>query len=386
MDQSFQIASLLRKKIKGEISSDEEKLLQQWIEKSQSNLALYEKILDDKTLLDKLESYQLFDNEKTWSSLEKKLFKTKVIRLEPKKFLRYAAMLIPFIMLFGISYYWESFSYSSLAKVDEIIKPYEQKATLILANGEKLNLQSKTITNIQEGRAHLINQNNTLKYTSEENAKEIEPLIYNTLVIPKGGNYQLTLSDGTEVWLNANSSIKYPVAFTDSTREVFLEGEAFFDVQHNGKPFLVNTQETNIRVLGTSFNVWAYSDESYNATTLVEGSIKLSTAKMEKVLVPNEQASIFLNESDIRVKDVNTNLYTSWMEGKIEFEGENLEAVMRRLARLYDFKYSFKNEAAKDFHFTARIDNSQPISSILEMLELTTNVEFKLKENTIIIL
>jgi len=386
MEQNFQIASLLSKKIKGEISLEEEKQLQQWREKNQSNAVLYEKVLDDHTLLNKLEEYQLFDQAKTWSSLENRLFKTKVIRLEARRLLRYAALLIPFIMLAGLSYYWEDFSSSPLANVDEIIKPYEQKATLILANGDMLDLQSKTLTTIQEGRALLINQNNSLKYTAEEKQKEIEPLIYNTLVTPKGGNYQLTLSDGTEVWLNANSSIKYPVVFTDSTREVFVEGEAFFNVQHNGKPFLVNTQETNIRVLGTSFNVWAYSDEPYTATTLVEGSIKLSTSKMDRVLVPNEQASIFSTETDIRVKDVNTDLYTSWMEGKIEFEAENLEAVMRRLARLYDFKYSFENEAAKDFHFTARIDNSQPISSILKMLELTTNVEFRLKENTIIIL
>ncbi|MBL4593297.1 MAG: FecR family protein [Flavobacteriales bacterium] len=386
MEQSFLIASLLSKKIKGEISFDEEKKLQQWIEKSESNAVFYEKMLDDHTLLNKLEDYQLFDRVKTWSSLEKKLFKTKVIRLEARRLLRYAAILIPFIMLAGLSYYWEDFSSSSLANVDEIIKPYEHKATLILASGEILDLQNKTITNFQEGRALLLNHNNSLKYTSEEIIKEIDPLIYNTLVTPKGGNYKLTLSDGTEIWLNANSSIKYPVVFTDSTREVFLEGEAFFNVQHNGKPFLVNTQETNIRVLGTSFNVWAYSDESHTATTLVEGSIKLSTAKMEKVLVPNEQARILLTETDIRVKEVNTDLYTSWMEGKIEFEAENLEAVMRRLARLYNFKYSFENEAAKDFHFTARIDNSQPISSILKMLELTTNVEFRLKENTIIIL
>ena len=310
MDQSFQIATLLSKKIKGEISKEEEKILQQWVEKSQSNEVLYKKVLDNHTLLNKLEEYQLFDQVKAWSSLENRLFKTKVIRLEARRLLRYAAMLIPFIMLVGISYYWESFSYSSLAKVDEIIKPYEQKATLILANGEKLNLQSKSITNIQEGGTHLINQNNTLKYTSEENVKEIEPLIYNTLITPKGGNYQLTLSDGTEVWLNANSSIKYPVAFTDSTREVFLEGEAFFDVQHNGKSFFVNTQETTIRVLGTSFNVSAYSDELYNATTLVEGSVKISTSNMEKVIVPNEQARISLRETDIHVKNVNTDGFT----------------------------------------------------------------------------
>ena len=385
MDQSFQIADILRKKIKGEISSEEEKQLQQWIEKSEANSDLFEKIMDDKTLLNKLEEYQLFDKEKNWSSLEKKLFNTKIIRIEPKKLLRYAAILIPLIVLAGISYYWESFSYTSLAKVDEIIKPYEQKALLILANGDTIALQSERARNIQEGKVQLINQSHTLKYASND-IKESGPLLYNTLITPKGGKYQLKLSDGTEVWLNANSSIKYPVTFTDSTREVFLDGEAFFDVQHNGKTFFVNTQQTSVKVLGTSFNVSAYSDEHYTSTTLVEGSVKMLTSTMEKVIVPNEQANVLLNETEIHVKEVNTELYTSWMKGKIEFESENLEAVMRRLSRLYDFEYSFENEAAKDFHFTARIDDSEPFSSILEMLELTTNVEFKLKENKIIIL
>ena len=385
MKQSFQIADLLYKKIKGQLSLEEEKQLQQWIDENGSNAAFYHKMLKNDTLIEKLDDYQLFDKEKAWNLIHTELFESKIIRLNTKRILQIAAVLIPFIMLVSGGIYWWNEQANSLAKIDESIKPWEKKARLILANGHTLNLQNDKITTIVESGAQLNNQKNVLSYLSTKEITAYEPVVYNTLVTPKGGNYQLTMSDGTEVWLNANTTIKYPVVFTDSTREVFLEGEAFFDVQHNGKPFIVNTPETDIRVLGTSFNVSAYDNEPYTSTTLVEGSVRLSTAVMEKTLVPKEQGNVFKNKTEIQTKVVNTDLFTSWMRGKVEFEEENLEAVMRRLARIYDFEYQFENEAAKDYHFTARIDNTQPISSILKMLEMTTSVEFKLKENTIII-
>lgn len=387
MEESFQISRIISRKIKGTISLEEEKELQRWREKRQSNEELFDKLLNNhQHSINKVEDYQRFDTAKIWLPIEKELFETKLIRLKFKKLLRYAAVFIPFIMIVSLTYLWWDSSTSSLANIDDFIQPWKGKATLILANGDSLDLQKEKSGIISDGKAQLNSLKNSLAYTTKANITEINPLVYHTLVTPRGGNYQLTLSDGTQVWLNANSSIKYPVDFTDSTREVFLEGEAFFDVQHNGKPFLVNAQQTNIRVLGTSFNVTAYYDELNTITTLVEGSVKLSTSEAQRILVPNEQASISINNKEIHVKEVNTNLFTSWKDGKIEFESENLEKVMRRLARLYDFEYSFENEAAKDYHFTARIDNSQPISSILEMLEMTTEVEFKLNKKTIIIL
>jgi ferric-dicitrate binding protein FerR (iron transport regulator) len=385
MEKAFQVADLLYKKIKGSLSPEEEKQLQQWVDQDPANATLYKKMLDDHTLIDKLDDYGRFDTTRAWNSVSTTLFKTKVIALNARKLLRYAAVFVPFAILISVGYYWWDQQYNALAKVDETFTPWEPKATLILANGKKLNLQREKTTTFKDGGAHLKNQDETLTYSSAKEMKEAEQLVYHTLLTPKGGNYRLTLSDGTEVWLNANTSITYPVRFTDSTREVFLTGEAFFDVQHNGKPFIVSTQETNIRVLGTSFNVFAYENEPYTSTTLVDGSVKLSTATMERTLVPNEQANVLLNQTDIQVKTVNTELFTSWIKGKIEFEEESLEAVMRRLARLYDFEYEFEDSALKEFHFTARIDNNQPISNILKMLEMTTNVHFKLKNNTLII-
>lgn len=385
MDHTFQIAELLHKRIKGELSSKEEEALQQWIKQDEGNSALYHKMMEDHTLIDKLDDYELFDTAKAWATLDHSLFETKIIGLKLRSVMRYAAVLLPLIVLMSIGYYWWNQEFNTLSKIDEVFTPWESKATLILADGQAVILDKDSLTRLMEAGIQLSDQNDAIAYAHQEEVEEFEPLTYNSLLTPKGGKYRLTLSDGTEVWLNANSSIKYPVRFTDSTREVFLKGEAFFDVEHNGKPFIVNTAETDIRVLGTSFNVFAYQNEPYTATTLVEGSIKLSTGNAEKILVPMEQASVYKKQSEILVETVNTEIYTSWVDGKIEFEEERLEAVMRRLARLYDFEFEFEENELKDFHFTARIDNTQPISNILSMLEMTTDVNFKLKNNTIII-
>jgi ferric-dicitrate binding protein FerR (iron transport regulator) len=192
--------------------------------------------------------------------------------------------------------------------------------------------------------------------------------------------------------LNAGSSLKFPVSFTDSTRHVFLEGEAYFQVTHNGKPFIVTSGAMDVRVLGTSFNVLAYPDEQQLVTTLVEGSVRIDLVGKERetsssrILSPDDQAVVSIEDAAIEVSKVNTSQYTSWIDGKLEFYNENLDKVMKRLARWYDFEYEFENSGAKNYHFSARFDNTENISTILEMLELTTDVKFELKENTIVVI
>ncbi|MFC2124691.1 FecR family protein, partial [Bacteroidota bacterium] len=233
---------------------------------------------------------------------------------------------------------------------------------------------------------------NSLIYSDEKKTDEIQPLIYNELKTPRGGGYNLVLADGTEVWVNAGSSLKFPVSFTDSTRKVFLTGEAYFDVSHNGKPFIVSSGSMDITVLGTSFNVSAYPDELSIKTTLVEGKVQidvtgnLGSTSASEILMPNDQAVILRDGSTIKINQVNTSQYTSWIDGKIEFTNDNLDMVMKRLARWYDFEYEFENNLARDYHFSARISNIENVSSILEMLEMTTDVKFELRNNTIVIL
>lgn len=395
MEHDLHIAELLSKKIKGEITSEGEKELQKWLSEDKINTALYNKVLSSEVLLDKLEVYELFDKTKVWASLENKLFATRVIKLNTNRWLRYAAsILLPLVMLTGVVYYLlDPFNTDSLARIDEKIRPGEQKATLVLSDGAIVDLQSEeTKTTLKQGKTVITNQNSSLTYVAEELAPLEEeaiaslPLLYNELITPRGGSYTVTLPDGTDVWLNAATTLKYPVAFTDSTRQVFLEGEALFDVAHNGKPFIVSSGETDVRVLGTTFNVNAYPEEMDYITTLVEGSVRLSTSYAEKILVPGEQALIAKTDGLIITKNVNTALYTSWIAGKIEFTNDDLDGVMRRLSRWYDFDYSFENEQAKNFHFSARIDNTQKISDILKMMEMTTQVKFDLNGKTIVIL
>ncbi len=161
-----------------------------------------------------------------------------------------------------------------------------------------------------------------------------------------------------------------------------LEGEAYFEVSHNGKPFIVSTADMDTRVLGTSFNISAYADDPEFKATLVEGKVMVG----QMILAPNEQATYIHSTTEITKTEVNASTYISWMQGKMEFHNEDLEVVMKRLARWYDFKYEFENAGAKDFHFSARLDREESLSTILEMLEMTTDVKFEYRKNTIVVL
>jgi hypothetical protein len=394
MDRNFQIAELIALKIKGKISLKEVDELQRWIDESPDRITLIEQIEDNNYLLNKLEIYELFNKKAVWKSLEDDLLTTKVLKMDMRKSLRYAAsILFPILIASGLFYYYNNQQTHSLANIDEVIEPGVQKATLILAEGELIDLNSQTAPKtIVQGSSKIIKNEGSLDYSEndedsiQEEQKAVSPLIYNELITPRGGRYDLKLADGTKVTLNADSKLRFPVAFTDSTRDVYLQGEAFFEVAHSIKAFTVNTENLDVRVMGTSFNVSAYQSETQTSATLVSGSVKLLTLQKTQLLIPGERGSLTNDSTALKVEQVNTELYTSWVQDKIEFENEDLESVMKRLARWYDFNYEFENDQARNYHFTARIENTQRISTILEMLELTTNVKFELKERTIIIL
>lgn len=394
MNKQFYISGLIAKKNKGTITSEERKTLDEWLNESEENLKIYTRATDYKYLIKKLEVYQLFNKNEVKASLENELFKTKTIWLAPKTMLRYAAVLVPFMILAGVSWYYiNDLNTPPLSSLDKVYIPGSQKATLVLSDGQIHELdEDKLLVEMKQGETRIVNQQNSLVYSAEEESIEDRPIVHNELITPRGGGYRLQLADGTMVTLNAGSSLKYPVSFTDSIRQVFLVGEAYFDVSHNGKPFIVSCDNIDVRVLGTSFNISSYSDDSVVKTTLVEGKVKITTAEDialasgGKVLAPNDQAIFHRNDASVEIIQVNTSQFTSWIQGKFEFKNSNLDEVMKRLARWYNFEYRFESLTAKDFHFTARINNSQSISSILEMLEMTTDVKFEIKDQTIVIL
>ena len=393
MEKSFYISSLIEKCIKQEITQAEQLELDAWINASEGNQKLFEKLTSTSYQLSKLDIYNQFDSQKGWADMEARMGLKKVIPLFSRKVLQYAAaILLPLILVGGLSYYFINTQdqMSTIADIDQYVKPGVEKATLILSNGEQVELTQDEI-NIEEKGTRIAYMDKRLQYETDIIVDEIKEPVYNQLVTPRGGTYSLQLADGTMVTLNAGSELRFPVDFTDSVRRVYLKGEAYFDVTHTGKPFIVDVEKADVRVLGTVFNITAYEDEKQITTTLVEGKVAFekridgNTLQQNFVLTPGLQAVMQKADESVVMKEVNTANYTSWVSGKMEFNKERLELVMRKLARWYDFEYEFKNPSARDFHFTARFDRANDISEVFEILEMTTNVKFELENDTIVI-
>ncbi|MEQ9219405.1 MAG: DUF4974 domain-containing protein [Cyclobacteriaceae bacterium] len=386
MEPSFNISDLIVKSLRGELTTSELQTLTSWVEESESNRELIEKLNDNRSLVDHIDLYKQFDAAKSLDKINAQLDGGNIVSFNPVRILRYAAsLLLPLLVSAAIIYYFVLNNEDSLTHIDDQIYPGIQKATLTLADGSTIELQgSEAFREVKQGKAVVKKENSGLVYASESNdSPRIQPLVFNVLHTPHGGRYSVRLSDGTRVTLNAGSSLKYPVYFSDSTRTVYIEGEAYFDVTHTGTPFVVSNDQQNIRVLGTTFNVSAYGNEPAVLTTLVEGKVQIETTDAEVVLAPGEQSKLIGNQ--LSVESVNTSQYTSWINGKFEFNRDNMDTVIKRLSRWYDFNYEFENKDAMNYHFTGRLDSDQPISSILQMLEATSDIRFGLNGKTIVV-
>jgi transmembrane sensor len=278
--------------------------------------------------------------------------------------------------------------------VRQDVMPGGNKAVLTLADGSAIVLDSARNGSIaQQGNANVIKQEDgQLIYRQGENAGE-KPLAYNTLATPRGGQYQLVLPDGSKVWLNAASSIRYPVAFTGDTREVEMEGEGYFEITRNAaKPFHVKTKTQDVEVLGTHFNVNDYNDEASTKTTLLEGSVKvnqLANKNREVILKPGEQAigDCRLPVADCRLTidhSPNIDQVMSWKNGQFYFSNADIESIMRQMARWYDVQVEYKVHPADKY--TVSLSRNVPVSKLLSYLELSGGVKFKIDGRKIIVM
>ena len=249
------------------------------------------------------------------------------------------------------------------------VPPGHNQATLTLANGQKILVNKGMYKTVAQGNT-AIQINNGITYTTTLPGK-IKATAYNTLSTAVGEQspYPLLLADGTKVWLNAKSSITFPTQFNGKERQVELMGEAYFEVAHNAKyPFIVHTGKQTIEDIGTSFNVSAYADEPSTETTLIEGKIKVNNTLLE----PGQQSD------GNQVKNVNTKRYSAWKSGDFYFENDNIQTVMRQLARWYNIEIIYEGDVTTD-GFNARISRTQDLSNILHILENTKGVHFKIE-------
>ncbi|QGY42220.1 DUF4974 domain-containing protein [Maribellus comscasis] len=205
------------------------------------------------------------------------------------------------------------------------------------------------------------------------------PLVYAELKVPLGQMSEITLYDGTHVWLNSGTTLKYPNSFGTESREVFLNGEAFFNVKPSDIPFKVKLKKSEIEVLGTSFNVVSYAEERSSQITLIEGAVRINSVTGKEItrIKPKEQITIPDELENIKIKKVNTDFYTSWTEGKIEFDEERLFDIAFRLERWYNVEINFTSAEAEDLRFSGTVLKNKPFDQIIKAIGILLPVKIK---------
>jgi len=266
------------------------------------------------------------------------------------------------------------------------IVPGGNKAVLILADGSSIMLDSaKNGVLCSQNNVHIYKmKNGQVLYDpgTSKSASNDKPT-FNTLITPRGGQYQLILPDGTKVWLNSESELRYPSAFRGKQRSVQLSGEAYFEVAKDRKhPFTVSINDMQVEVLGTHFNVMGYKDESSTKTTLLEGSVRIIKAGSQKLIVPGEQATV---AEHIDIATVNTEEAIEWKKGNFSFSHEKLGSIMRKIARWYDIEVDYQGKTSSAT-FVGTIPRSKNIGEVLKYLELTGLVHFKVNERRITVM
>jgi phosphoribosyl-AMP cyclohydrolase len=262
------------------------------------------------------------------------------------------------------------------------VPPGTNKAILTLADGSKVVLddtQNGLVTT--QGNSKIIKLGSKLSY--EDSSSGPQKIVYNTIATPRAAQYQVELPDGSLVWLNAASSIRFPTAFTGGERRVEVTGEVYFEVvtrrlsSGQKMPFIVTVNKAEIQVLGTHFNVMAYSDEDAVSTTLLEGSVQFVSGQQKSLLQPGQQSQLTIDGAVKVIHDVNIDRVTAWKNGLFDFENATIETVMRQLSRWYDVDVIFKSHNNKDL-FMLEMPRSSKLSDILKILELTGNIKFEI--------
>ncbi|TKG91133.1 DUF4974 domain-containing protein [Puteibacter caeruleilacunae] len=370
---------LIKRRITEEITPSEEVIFQLWITQSEDHSQFY----------NRAEKYfQQGPHYKASPERTKQILRHLEKRLERlnnrRKLIRTygaAASIAASILIVLSLIFFQNKAPEAVA--DSALTPGTEKAVLILNNGKEIELdKNKKIKIDKKQSAKVID--NTLKYEDIKTKK----ITYNTLKVNRGETFSLHLSDGTKVYLNSQTLLRYPVQFSEDSRSVeLLEGEAFFEVTKNpSKPFRITSNNQTIEVLGTSFNVSAYSDEDYIQTTLVEGKVKMfnpTSPEKEEILLPNEQITVSKNGGIYLKKTVNTINYTSWKDGVYYFNNASLKDIMKTLSRWYNYEVVFADTTLANVKFGGKFERKENLNNLLDFITTTTDIQFNTENKTI---
>ena len=385
MKEAFEIARIIQKSLKGKLSESEERQLSGWRKVSDENERAFQRMISEDFYTIGMGKLEMYDSRVAYGRFLQKKYQQRRKRRFLINMARVAAVALPFVIALvlyvGLNREEEQMVRPSLASN---ILPGTSKAVLTLANGQMIPLgKEATDSTIITDGTQISASGSGVTYAS---GVESESVVYNKLEIPRGGEFCLTLSDGTRVWLNSETSIQYPVAFGAKERRVFVQGEAYFEVAKDAKkPFTVQFMSSSVTVLGTSFNIRAYPEEKRSQTTLAEGSVRIYSPGSSMLLKPGEQAEVSALSGEMVKQEVEVKNFTSWKDGRFVFEQQSLEDIMRTLERWYDIRVIFKDEGAKRISLSGNMKRYGDFSQVMKMLQMTGDVRFELHGNDVYI-
>lgn len=379
---------LLLRVLTGELSEDSP-IFQSWLAQSEENKELYQSLKDQNS-----DENRMFDLDRMYKNIaeslsfvsEEKEKKKRTLTQRMPKWMKYASAAAVFLISASIFFWTNKPDKINIAQVDnaEIIEPGGKKARLILADGKTLDLTNNFNIEKQDGTIIVNESEGGLSY--ERKSDKIKPE-YHTIEVPIGGEYQLRLDDGTKVYLNSGTRLRYPSYFEGKERNVELEGEAYFEVTKNNNPFIVHTSNLDIKVLGTSFNISAYEEDSQVNATLVNGKVQVLTKHNTSVydLTPGYNLNYQKGSNAVTTQKVDVEFYIAWVRGEFIFNNQNLEDILTQLSRWYDFSVEYEDPSLRNMKFTGGAEKKRSISYMLKQIELVTNIKFKEDGKRIII-
>jgi ferric-dicitrate binding protein FerR (iron transport regulator) len=379
--KSQKIASLIVLFLNGKITKKQNTELKNWVEASDINRNIFKECTSptffDETMLKSYATPAQLDL--MWKHINKRT----IIKRKKQRLFTSLSAAASIIIILGLSIVLYLTQTSTEIEKFAKFSPGESKATLELADGSKVHLKKDSIFTITSSiGTKIISKGNSLNYKSYEARKEI----YNNLKTPKGGEYIITLSDGTKVHLNAESELRHPEVFLEKERKVYLKGEAYFEVSPDeNKPFIINVNGIITKVLGTTFNIRAYPEDEMIVTTLVDGKVNIINQKESRILSPGQQSIVKDLYTEINVQEVDTKKFTAWHIGRLIYDNQPLDKILTELSRWYDFDLFYENARAKYIPFSCDLQRFENLSTLLTILEKTHKVKFTVNEKNIVV-